>query len=620
MFPTASSAYQVSTVPASGGPSIDARGILFYPTSGVGSIKDLVEIDLGRLELGSSPVGTASTVAGVVTYTFDGAATPYNFVVQSAGNPNDFVLGAFTTCGITITVDAKGVQSETTTPYAAGSTCTIPVSFTPHVLGDATANLLMLDAMGNVLSTTVLHGVGQGSAITVVPGTEAVIGSALLTPTQVATDVAGNVYVADSGLGKVLQFPKGAGTTAAPVGLGTGLTAPTGVAVDRAGDVFIADSGNILEIPFGPKGLNTAGQVTLKGGFGTNLRLAADAIGDVFVADPDNSRVARLRTVAGNLLETDTAGLAGLTAVAASGQGDVFAATAAGILTFPIAGVQQTLTSSLTGINGLAVDTSGSLYLSSGNGSARIPNLAGTLTTTSQVSIAPGAAKPTSIATDAVGNVYVTDAGAENVDFVNPNGFINLGILATTTSTQSGGLTVLDNGNLPLNITGFAAAADFSVSGTTCTSGAVPVGGACAATVLFNPGPGGQGSLAELLVAQSDAANAPVGINAIGTAASLVASTTAITVAKSTVNSAPVTATVASASGAGPTPTGIVTLTISAKTGTPIIATQTLANGTVSFNLAQVPVGSYTFTVSYGGTASTDAPQPAPQSPSVKVL
>ncbi len=61
------------------------------------------------------------------------------------------------------------------------------------------------------------------------------------------------------------------------VSIGTGLTSPTGVAVDGAGDVFIADSGtgSVYEVPFGPSGLNAAGQVTLASGLGaTGLQLA----------------------------------------------------------------------------------------------------------------------------------------------------------------------------------------------------------------------------------------------------------------------------------------------------------------------------------------------------------
>jgi hypothetical protein len=609
--PNPKQAVLLSTAPASGGPSIDAaRGVLFVPTSGFGSIKDVTRIYLNRLELGTVTAGTTGATPGAATYYFSGTATPKSFVIEQDGTSGSFALGSFAGCGITPildkngnpVLDKNGNPTTNTTTYNVNGTCSLPISFTPHSVGDVSASLVMLDASGNVLNTTVLHGVGQGSAIVVTPGTESAIGSALKTPSQVAADTSGNVYVADSGLGKVLEFTKGSGTTTAPVSIGTGLTAPTGVAVDGTGDVFIADSGTVIEVPYGTSGLNAAGQVTLQSGLGTNLKLAADGIGDVFVADPDNQRVLRVRNIVDGVDTTNMTGFSQLSAIAA-GSGALLVVNGQNLIEFSAVDAGTTVLTSLpTGVNGLAVDASGAVYVTTSNATIRIPNQGGTLNTAAQITLATGVTNPTSVAVDSVGNAYVTDGAAENVDFINANGFVNFGTLASTTSTQTGSVTIVNDGNVPLNITGFASAHDFSETATTCIGAPIAVGTSCTATLTFNPGPGGQGNLSEQILIQSDAANTPIGINVIGVAAPLAASTTTLTVTKPTVTSAPITVKVVSTAGTSPVPTGTVTLTITGNSlKTPVTITQPLTNGAASFNPTELMVGSYTFTVTYNG-------------------
>jgi hypothetical protein len=429
-----------------------------------------------------------------------------------------------------------------------------------------------------------------------------VIGSALKTPSQVAADALGSIYVADSGLGKVLVYAKGSGPKTVPVSIGTGLTAPTGVAVDGAGDVFIADSGKVIEVPYGPAGLNAAAQVTLMSGLGTNLKLAADGLGDVFVADPDNKRVVRLRNLVSGVDATNITGLSQLSAIAADGGGDLFVANGPNLIEFSSVDAYTTVLSSLsTGTNGLAVDASGAIYATSTSGTIRVPNESGTLVITDRITLATGVTTPTSIAVDSVGNAYVTDGTAGNIDFVNANGILNLGTLTSTTGEQTANITIVNDGNLPLNITGFSNTADFSETGTACIGTPVSPGLACTATVTFNPGAGDQGPLSGQLLVKSDAANAPIGINVTGVGAALAASTTTVTVNKPAVTNAPVVITVASTSGTGPVPTGNVTLTVTGTGFSPVVITQPLKNGTVTITETAIMVGSDTFSVSYGG-------------------
>jgi len=66
-------------------------------------------------------------------------------------------------------------------------------------------------------------------------------------PDAVATDAAGNVYVADGGNNRIQKFtPSGAFLTKwGSLGTGDGqFSSPEGVATDPAGDVYVADYGN----------------------------------------------------------------------------------------------------------------------------------------------------------------------------------------------------------------------------------------------------------------------------------------------------------------------------------------------------------------------------------------
>lgn len=588
--PNPAHAVLLSTASVNGNTVIDeARGVMFSPTNGFNSIVDVIRIYQNRLEFAAQAVTATSATAGVVNYTFSGAVTPHSFVVQEAGAVSDFAVVTGGTCAAD-------------TAYAANGTCTLNVSFTPHTVGDVSASLAMLDSTGNVLVSTVLHGVGQGSSIVMSPATELPVGSGLVKPAQIATDASGNMYVADNGAGMVLQYAKGSGSATVGTSVGTGLVAPTGVAVDGAGDVFIADSGQVIKVPVGASGLAAAGQGVLKAGFGTKLTVAADGTGTVYVADPDNQRVARLRGLVGSVAESDLTGFAQLTAITVDGSGNLYIANGQNLIKVPAFGKPSVVFAGLpSGVNGLAVDASGAVYVSSTNVTTRIPNEAGTLNAGDQFAIATSVTHPVSVAVDTVGNAYVVDGTAKNIDTVNANGSLNLGTLTTPSSTASGTVTIVNDGNLPLNVTGFVSTPDFSETASSCVGAAVNVGLSCTATITFSPGPGDQGKLTGNVGVLSDAGNAPIGVNVVGTGAALAVSTTAVTITKPTVTNDQVVVTVASASGTGAAPTGNVTLTVTPTGTTPLKITKALVNGTVTFTPSGLKTGTYTYSVVYLG-------------------
>jgi hypothetical protein len=149
-------------------------------------------------------------------------------------------------------------------------------------------------------------------------------------PNSVATDSAGNVYVADRFNHTIRKItPAGVvSTLAGTVGMvgstdGTGAAAsfnnPAGVATDGAGNVYVADTNNCTIRKITPAGVvstlaGTSGQTGTTDGIGAAARftnpegVATDGAGNVYVADTDNHTIRKI-TAAGGV--TTVAGVAG---------------------------------------------------------------------------------------------------------------------------------------------------------------------------------------------------------------------------------------------------------------------------------------------------------------------
>jgi sugar lactone lactonase YvrE len=130
----------------------------------------------------------------------------------------------------------------------------------------------------------------------------------------VATDTAGNVYVADSGNSAIRKItPAGVVTTLAGgtsgsadgTGAAASFSDPKGVAVDGSGNVFVADTDNHTIREITPAGVVTtfAGMAGMQGssdGTGASARfyrpigVAVDRLGDLYVADTGNGTIRKI--------------------------------------------------------------------------------------------------------------------------------------------------------------------------------------------------------------------------------------------------------------------------------------------------------------------------------------
>ena len=73
---------------------------------------------------------------------------------------------------------------------------------------------------------------------------ETVVPAYLSNPQGLATDTAGNAYVADTGNDAIKVIPRNCLSANCVVTLGGNFNAPQGVAIDASGNLYVADTGN----------------------------------------------------------------------------------------------------------------------------------------------------------------------------------------------------------------------------------------------------------------------------------------------------------------------------------------------------------------------------------------
>ncbi len=312
------------------------------------------------------------------------------------------------------------------------------------------------------------------------PGASALLNS----PNSVATDAAGNVYVADAGNNRIRKIaPDGTISTVAGNGgpapgalnvvLGDGgpatsaqVYSPTGVAVDAAGNIYISTADNRVRKVTTDGIINTiAGSgfpfFSGDGGPATSAGLsygglAVDAAGNIYLADSLSQRIRKI-TTAGVI------------------------STVAGNGTFGYSGDGGPATSaelSLAGAGSVAVDGAGNLYIADlGNNRVRkvkggtISTVAGNgtgvvfcLTATCPIGDGGPATSanltPHGVVVDGAGNIYVGDNANNRVRKINTAGVI---------TTVAGGAT-----SCP--VSGFCLPQSSGDGGPATSAGLAPVG------------------------------------------------------------------------------------------------------------------------------------------------
>jgi sugar lactone lactonase YvrE len=364
--------------------------------------------------LGSFTVSTTAAVTVQVSTVPPPTIDAFNVSVPSAGAGAEVTLTAVfipTDGSATATID-QGVGPVSSGVPVDTSPLTVPTTFT----------LTVTNATGSVSAQ---QRVIVGS-LEVYAGSPTNPGSADGTgklahfnqPYGLASDSAGNIYVADTGNDVIRKIAPGgivttfAGTDGvAGSSEGTGPTvqfnAPSGVAVDAAGNVYVADSGNGTIRVLTPSGTSrtlagTPQQFGDMDGTGGNAEfagiqgIALDANANVYVTDALNCNI---REVTPQGVVTTIAGPSSSTCGNADGVG------AAALFNSP---------------NGIALDASGNIYVADQNNNTIRKIASGTFVVSTFAGSTRGTAdgqgaaanfySPTGLASDPSGNLYVCDS------------------------------------------------------------------------------------------------------------------------------------------------------------------------------------------------------------------
>ena len=292
----------------------------------------------------------------------------------------------------------------------------------------ATVNSTVTNAIINTIAGdgTVGFG-GNGGAATL---------AMLSTPTGVALDNSGNLYIADFGNNQIRKVNSSGiittisgNTTGGYSGDGGAATSaelnePYGVAIDNSGNIYVSD---VLNSRI--RKINTAGIITTIAGNGTigyggdggpataaefnnPNQMAIDDTGNILVADFANNRIRKI-SISGSIYTIAGNGIAGY--------------SSDGILA---------ISAELNHPSGVAVDAVGNIYIADGqNNRIRKVSTAGYISTIAGTGTASfggdnGAAtaatlnNPSSIAVDASGNIYITDQNNQRLRMINTAGII----------------------------------------------------------------------------------------------------------------------------------------------------------------------------------------------------
>jgi sugar lactone lactonase YvrE len=479
--------------------------------------------------------------------------------------------------------------------------------------------------------------------------------ASLNTPSRIALDGAGNLYIADTGNNRIRMITAatgiittvaGNGAPGSPANVGDGslataanLNSPGGITLDLSGNLYIADTGNhrIRKVDSSTGIITTVAGIGFMNGNGSGgysgdgvqaslaelnfpFAVAFDSLGNMYIPDSTNHRIREVTAVGGvisasSIISTfagnGTAGFSGdggaaISAKLNSPSGVVF--DSAGNLYIADTQNERIRKVSSTTQNITTIAGNGGNNYGGDNGSAVVASIYG----------------PYGIALDGKGNLFIADYFNHRIREVQSN----LALLSFTLPVRQGSTstpqdqTVENDGSGPLDLTAIAPDLNAKINDTSVANPcaiappSLPENGECAIGAVFAPSPSlvfPAGVTSESLTANigigklGDTANSPLDIELVGVATAV--NSTTITVSSSLNPSGfgqNVTFTANLITGAS---TGNLTGTVSffdnatsLKANVALNAPGTTA--TATFATPALTVGLHTITASYSGDAT----------------
>jgi hypothetical protein len=519
----------------SSGGSVDPYGNYYYAYNG-SAATNIQQLQINGYNFGKVPVGSlisssSTPAAPSLTIYFNAAeASVSSYFPTGSPTSNTYLqyLQSFPYSG------TKSFGGGTS--FTVGQTGTITMNFQPIHPGPLKGSFTPRSG-GADDAVINLQGVGAGPEAILLPGTPSQVfnassAKALNAPQGLAVDTYGDIFLADTGNGKVVadclatssvtvagsgsggatnSFCGGASYLGLIVQLGTGFTAPAAIALDGANNLYVVDStANGVTIINGV-GLTSTTPVTSTTTFGgTALSdpkgIAVDGYTNIYIADTGNNRIVQAHQYGATNTQNvvyipsttlfGTTKLSGPTGLAVDGAGDLFIADAGNnrIVEYTPLGVATVVSTGTLTLNtptGIAVYPSGALVVTDKtNGTSLLDgansvalSFGSTYTTTN----------PQGVALDLAGNIYLSNTTGNQVLELNvtspqtvsfPN--TNDGAISPAKTTQ-----VADLGNASLIFSALAVSTTnyTNSSSSTCTAtSTITAGNTCNILTEFSPG------------------------------------------------------------------------------------------------------------------------------------
>jgi sugar lactone lactonase YvrE len=318
------------------GVAVDSAGNVYVADTSNHTIRKVTPAGLVVTTL----AGTAS-IYGSLDAT--GAAarftSPAGVAVDSAGNvyvadQSNHTIRKVAATGVVTTLAGTAGISGSLDGTGAAARFNLPAGMAV----DSAGNIYVADTSNRTIRKVTATG-----GVTTLAGTAGTIGNADGTgtaasfnfPSGVAVDSAGNVYVADEFNNNIRKVTPTGGVTTLAGGSGgmsgstdgTGAAArfhsPTGVAVDSAGNVYVADSGNhtirkvtadgVVTTPAGSAGtIGSADGTGTAASFNRPINVAVDSAGNAYVTDAFNHTIRKVTPTGTTTTVAGTAGAAGI--------------------------------------------------------------------------------------------------------------------------------------------------------------------------------------------------------------------------------------------------------------------------------------------------------------------
>ena len=325
-------------------------------------------------------------------------------------------------------------------------------------------------------------------------------------PVGLAVDGLGNLYISDSGNGRIREVNASTNTITTFVGGGSGanfdggtgsavVLSPAGIAFDPSGNLYIAEPTQEIVVKVTSQGvatlfagLETLGSPGTAGYNGDNIQataaelnaptsVASDRAGNIYIADSLNYRI---RYINENFEPGMISTAAGDGTAGDTGDGGVSTSAEITPLSIAINEADDIFISDGTTLRKVSNQGYISTFAGGGTGGLGGPATAALLSGVGQPGI------------DNNGNVLIPVTGMPQVLSAGPTGLLQFGSQATGTTSAPLTITVENTGNnfLNFNSLNFTATGPFNVTGGTCeqgTDGGYSPSESCTLTVTFTP-------------------------------------------------------------------------------------------------------------------------------------